>query len=99
MNRKGFVDIIFFVSVFILLIVIVIMGVYQANKLVDLKGEACVSLGYEEYHYKNGFRFCSDTNGNLYYVTYDIGYTGLKDFIVDHVNMSEISVGNVRVLQ
>ena len=86
----------------VLIILVLICGVisigYVKGMTTKADNEACQKIGYEEFK-KSGFRgqgfdFCKDSEGNFHYVE----MTFPKGWFTFYVEVTEISVGDVRVL-
>lgn len=94
MNKKGRLgDIIPWVIMGTLLIYIII-SIIMIIKL-DVKGEACRSLGFEDDVYWNDQSSCEDGDGNIYFVKMDCDYKffptlGEKNCIAKRIKVGEV---------
>ena len=83
--------------IFIILLLVSVFGYIEIyNNLSQKEGnEACEKLGFKGYDFIDGFEFCKDFEGNLYYINLECEHNLLW---ITSCTAKEISVGDVRVL-
>ena len=76
----------------ILLVIVIVIAIYSFSYWAEEEHKACRELGFEEFTYKMGFRYCKDNLGNFHYIGLVCNSFG------SDCKAKEISVGNVRVI-
>ena len=74
------------------IVILIIMGAIGFKYISDQEDKACKKLGFEEYKFNVGMKYCRDKSGNLHYVEHEC------DFFMTDCQAKLISVGNVRTI-
>lgn len=76
----------------LLLIIVIIVGSTFITVLCEEADSACREIGFEDYTFRMGMKYCKDNLGNLHYVEHECDWFGFN------CRAREIFVGDVRVI-
>ncbi len=86
------------VTILLCLLILFCVGTYSDTEKRDILDQKCQDLGYSEYTFKMGFKFCEDEIGSLHYIDYECYYKiEFLELFPKDCDLNKITVGEVEV--